>query len=73
MMGRHGSGDQSVILMKPLTFMNHSGQAVAACARFYKIDPPDIVICTDDLDLVLEKRGCALVEGTGTNGLRSVL
>jgi PTH1 family peptidyl-tRNA hydrolase len=74
MMGRNGSGDQSVILMKPLTFMNHSGQAVAACARFYKIDPSDIVICTDDLDLVPGKARLRSGGGHGGhNGLRSVI
>ena len=74
MTGRHGSGDQSVILMKPLTFMNHSGQAVAACARFYKIAPSDIVICTDDLDLVPGKARLRSGGGHGGhNGLRSVI
>ena len=40
MMGRHGSGDQSVILMKPLTFMNHSGQAVAALSLIHILTLP---------------------------------
>ena len=71
MMGRNGSGDQSVILIKPLTFMNHSGQAVAACARFYKMNA-DIVICTDDLDLVPGKARLRSGGGHGRhNGLRS--
>ena len=43
-----------------------------SCARFYKIDPPDIVICTDDLDLFGKAR-LRLVEGMEDNGLRSVI
>ncbi|CAK0764816.1 peptidyl-tRNA hydrolase [Gammaproteobacteria bacterium] len=38
-------------LLKPTTFMNHSGQSVAALARFYKISVTDILVVHDDLDL----------------------
>jgi PTH1 family peptidyl-tRNA hydrolase len=62
-----------VILAKPRSFMNVSGPAVAATARYFKIAPTDVVIVHDDLDLefgVLKlKRGGG--EG-GHNGLRSV-
>lgn len=72
--GRVGSGEESVLLLKPLTFMNHSGQAVASCARFYKIQPADIVICTDDLDLAQGKARLRSGGGHGGhNGLRSVI
>ena len=38
-------------LLRPATFMNHSGRAVAAVARYYKILPPAIVIAHDEVDL----------------------
>ncbi|MCD6290911.1 MAG: aminoacyl-tRNA hydrolase [Anaerolineae bacterium] len=40
-----------VILVKPITFMNDSGVAVAAIARFYKIAPENLLVVYDDLDL----------------------
>ena len=44
-----------VILMKPTTFMNASGVAVSAVARFYKLNTEDIFVVHDDLDLPLGK------------------
>ncbi len=62
-----------VVLARPRSFMNVSGPAVAATARYFKIPPTDMIIVHDDLDLdfgVLKlKRGGG--EG-GHNGLRSV-
>jgi len=62
-----------VVLAKPRSFMNISGPAVAATARYFKIPPTDVVVVHDDLDLeygVLRlKRGGG--EG-GHNGLRSI-
>ena len=67
-----GSGDV-VLLTKPLTFMNLSGDAVAALARYYKVETPDLLIVCDDVNLPL---GRLRVRGSGTegghNGLRSV-
>lgn len=40
-----------VLLVKPMTYMNLSGEAVAALAAFYKIAPADILVAHDDLDL----------------------
>ncbi|MBN1250121.1 MAG: aminoacyl-tRNA hydrolase [Anaerolineae bacterium] len=45
---------QRVILAKPQTWMNDSGQSVAPLARFYKIDPQDILVVYDDLDISLD-------------------
>ncbi len=42
-----------VLLAKPMTYMNASGEAVAALAQFYKIAPADILVVHDDLDLPL--------------------
>ncbi|MGD9739737.1 MAG: aminoacyl-tRNA hydrolase [Bauldia sp.] len=66
-------GGVKTILMKPLTYMNESGQAVGEAARFYKIEPADIVAIHDELDLppakVRIKRGGG---GAGHNGIRSL-
>ena len=40
-----------VLLMKPQTFMNYSGEAVAAAAKFYKIAPENIIVISDDVSL----------------------
>jgi len=48
-------GQEKVVLLRPLTFMNNSGQAVATAASFYKIKPADILIIHDDIDLPLGK------------------
>lgn len=62
-----------VLLVKPLTFMNVSGEAVGALARYYKVALPDLLIVCDDVNLPL---GRLRTRGTGTegghNGLRSV-
>jgi peptidyl-tRNA hydrolase, PTH1 family len=42
-----------IILVKPQTFMNNSGQAVKLIADYFKINPEDIIIVHDDLDLML--------------------
>lgn len=47
------SGTQRVILAKPQTWMNVSGRAISALVRFYKIDPQDVLILYDDLDIPL--------------------
>lgn len=51
-----GSGlvnDSKIVLAKPQTFMNNSGQAVAALVRFYKIPLDQLLVIHDDLDLPL--------------------
>jgi PTH1 family peptidyl-tRNA hydrolase len=52
-------------LVKPLTFMNHSGRAVGAVARYYKIAPVDIAAVYDDLTIDL---GLVKVTVTGSDG-----
>ncbi len=46
-----GTAGSRVLIAKPLTYMNASGQAVGALAAFYRIAPPDILVICDDLDL----------------------
>lgn len=62
-----------VLLVKPQTFMNRSGEAVAAIVNFYKVDINDLVVVHDDLDIRLGEY--KLVKGVGPkihNGLNSI-
>ena len=66
-------GGEKVILLKPETFMNRSGQSVQAAIRFYKLAPADISVFHDELDLAPGK--CRHKSGgghAGHNGLRSI-
>jgi len=66
--------EESVVLAKPLTFMNLSGRAVAALAGFYKIDPSDIFIVTDDVALPVGRLRARREGGAGGhNGLKSII
>ena len=63
-----------VLLMKPQTYMNESGQAVDQAARFYKIPPEHILVVSDDIHLPcgrlrIREKGSA----GGHNGLKSVI
>jgi peptidyl-tRNA hydrolase, PTH1 family len=49
--GRLKSGSHEAWLLQPMTFMNASGRAVAALARFYRITPEEILVIHDELDL----------------------
>lgn len=48
-------GETKVLVMKPQTYMNLSGEAVGAAARFYKIPPEHILVVSDDIDLPVGK------------------
>ncbi len=64
----------SVVLAKPLTYMNRSGQAVAALSRFYRISPPAIVVVSDDIDLPFGRVRVRDGGGHGGhNGLRDII
>lgn len=66
-------GAEKVLLLKPETFMNLSGQAVQAAATFYKVPPADIVVFHDELDLAPGKLRVKQGGGhAGHNGLRSI-
>jgi peptidyl-tRNA hydrolase, PTH1 family len=66
-------GDDRAILLKPETFMNESGRAVAEAARFHKIALADILVLHDELDLAPGKLRIKLGGGNaGHNGLRSI-
>ncbi len=66
-------GDSKVLGLKPTTFMNRSGDAVAAAVQFYKLKPQQIIVLHDELDLVPGKIRVKLGGGhAGHNGLRSI-
>lgn len=66
-------GAEKVILLKPLTFMNLSGQSVGEAMRFYKLTPQDITVFHDELDLAPGKARVKMGGGhAGHNGLRSI-
>ncbi|WP_186629048.1 aminoacyl-tRNA hydrolase [Rhodococcus sp. BP22] len=65
--------DRPVVVAKPRTFMNLSGQPVAALARFFSVDPGNIVIVHDELDIEFGSIRLKLGGGEGGhNGLRSI-
>jgi PTH1 family peptidyl-tRNA hydrolase len=67
-------GPQSMLLAKPLTFMNLSGDAVAGLLRYYDVDPADLLIVVDDIDLPFGRLRARASGSAGThNGLRSVV
>lgn len=66
--------NETVILMKPLTYMNESGKAVLEVVNFYKIDIKDILIVHDDLDLPYGKiRIRSKGSNGGHNGMKSII
>lgn len=66
-------GGEKVLLLKPETFMNLSGESVAEAARFYKLGPGDVVVFHDELDLAPGKLRVKRGGGhAGHNGLRSI-
>ena len=67
-------GGESVMLMKPQTFMNLSGEAAAQAVKFYKIPPEHVIVVSDEISLPIgklrvRKKGSA----GGHNGLKSII
>ena len=65
---------EKVILLKPLTYMNESGSAISQAVKFYKLQPEDILILHDDMDipvgsLRIRKNG----SGGGQKGMKSII
>ena len=66
-------GNERVLILKPQTFMNKSGDSVQQVARFYKLDNADIIVFYDELDLAPGKVRVKVGGGNGGhNGLRSI-
>ena len=75
--GVYGKGimeGQSVILLKPMTYMNLSGESVSAVANYFKIQAEDVVVICDDINLDvgrirIRKKGSA----GGHNGIKNII
>ena len=66
-------GGEKVILLKPQTYMNRSGESVGKAMRFYKLEAPDITVFHDEIDLAPGKIRVKDGGGhAGHNGLRSI-
>lgn len=66
-------GGRAVVLAKPRVYMNESGRQVGPLANFYSVDPADVVILHDELDIDFGRIRLKLGGGEGGhNGLRSV-
>ncbi|MBB4002397.1 aminoacyl-tRNA hydrolase [Aurantimonas endophytica] len=66
-------GGEKVVLLKPQTFMNESGRSVGDAVRFYKLEPSQVVVIHDELDLPPGKLRVKTGGGNGGhNGLRSI-
>ncbi len=74
MIGKGNVGSDDVIVAKPQTYMNRSGESVSSLLFFYKLNPSDCIVICDDLELpsgkirIREKGGHG-----GHNGLRSII
>lgn len=67
-------GSEKVLLVKPLTYMNNSGECVGPLMRWYKLAPEDVMVAHDDMDIPIgtiriRKKGSA----GGHNGIKSLL
>ena len=72
-MGGVGADAQRVILLKPRTFMNDSGAAVAKACAFFKVAPDHVIVVHDELDLDFGRLRAKLGGGdNGHNGLKSI-
>ncbi|RPD90394.1 aminoacyl-tRNA hydrolase [Neisseria weixii] len=70
---RVSRSEGDVWLIKPMMFMNRSGQAVAALAQFYKIEPEEILVVHDELDIECGRIKFKLGGGNGGhNGLKDI-
>lgn len=73
MFGIFGKLNQEVWLLKPTTFMNGSGKAVAALANYYKISPSEILVAHDELDLAVGTAKLKFGGGRSGNGIKDVI
>lgn len=67
-------GTEKILLVKPQTYMNNSGEAVGPLMRWYKLEPKDIIVAHDDMDIPagtvrIRKKGSS----GGHNGIKSLI
>lgn len=74
LVGEANIANKRVLLMKPQTFMNNSGEAVAEAAKFYKIAPENIIVIFDDISLGVGRiRVRRDGSAGGHNGMKSII
>lgn len=75
--GMYGQGEwagQKVLLLQPMTYMNDSGRCVAKAVRYFGVQPGDVLLIYDDIDLPPGRVRVRAQGGPGThNGMRSVV
>jgi PTH1 family peptidyl-tRNA hydrolase len=65
--------DTKIVILKPLTYMNDSGQAIQKAMSFYRATPQDVIVVYDDIDLPVGALRIRKKGGPGThNGMRSI-
>ena len=67
-------GGEKVLIVKPMTYMNNSGECIGALMRWFKLEPENIIVCHDDMDIPagtirIRKKGSA----GGHNGIKSII
>ena len=66
--------DKKILVLKPMTFMNRSGQSVGEAMRYYKLEPEDVVVFYDEIDFEPAKMKVKVGGGAaGHNGIRSLI
>ncbi|MDD6154360.1 MAG: aminoacyl-tRNA hydrolase [Eubacteriales bacterium] len=74
LVGEDNIGGEKVLLMKPQTYMNESGRAIAQAVKFYKVDLSHLIVIYDDFDI---KEGSIRIRKFGSagthNGMRSIV
>ena len=74
LIGEGRIGNEKVIIMKPQTYMNLSGESVREILNFYKLDPEDLIVIYDDIDIPVGSLRIRAKGSAGThNGMRSVV
>ncbi|MEM9150390.1 MAG: aminoacyl-tRNA hydrolase [Cyanobacteria bacterium P01_F01_bin.3] len=72
--GEFRSSGERVVLLKPTTYMNKSGQSVRAVLDWYKLAPAEVLVVYDDMDLPVGKLRMRLSGGAGGhNGMKSII
>lgn len=68
------SGEEKIILVKPQTFMNNTGESIRTIFDFYKLSPRDLIILNDDLDILVGKYKLSPDSSArGHNGVQSII
>lgn len=74
LVAEYRTADETILLVKPQTYMNLSGTAVGELARWYKLTPEDVIVVYDDMDLPTGKLRLRMKGGTGGHrGMESLL